>query len=87
MMPDHVAPGRRRVLLDLTLTAVDAPIPYRPDLFAVDGGSVIRTSLGEGVLPAGTAIRVGLTIEIPDTSTRVALRFGGAQTSLPMPPG
>lgn len=92
---DRIPDGYTRYSVDLELAAPEQDLRWRPaDLtVTVPGGApeVPRViDLGDGFLPRGTSVRGAVTVDVPDETSRLALRFAGGPpvplTLDPQPP-
>lgn len=79
---DRIPDGYTRYSVDLELAAPEQDLRWQPaDLtVTVPGGApeVPRViDLGDGFLPRGTSVRGAVTVDVPDETSRLALRFAG----------
>ena len=89
MAPD----GYERFSVNLTLQAQGANLDYAPEDFRLSGEGVedhqpIRSQLGEGTVPDGSAVSGSLVFQAPEDTKDLKLEFkGGRLIALDAPPG
>lgn len=92
MVPDMTPKGQRRFNVDVTLAAEESGgLGYSEDQFRVAGEGVketgpLRSKLGSGEIPAGSAISNTLVFQVPEKADNLVLSFdGGRRIALDLP--
>lgn len=91
MVPDMTPKGQRRFNVDVTLAAEKGGLGYSEDQFRLTGEGVketgpLRSKLGSGQIPAGSAISNTLVFQVPEKADNLVLSFdGGRRIALDLP--
>lgn len=93
MVPDMTPKGQRRFSVDVTLAAEESGgLSYSEDQFRITGEGVketgpMRSKIGSGKIPAGSAISNTLVFQVPEKADNLVLSFdGGRRIALDLAP-